>query len=62
MPVSVNKLTVNTKVNKEGGTEGGEESKGDGGGGGAMSKIEREELIQECMDRVEELLDYKLRP
>lgn len=62
MPVSVNKLTVNTKVSKEGGEakDSGQEQKG--GGGGQMSKIDREELIQECIDRVEELLDYRLNP
>ncbi|MFK7796265.1 MAG: DUF5908 family protein [Aureispira sp.] len=61
MPVSVNKLTVNTKVSKEGEAQGsGQKEKG--GGGKGMTKIEREELIQECIDRVEELLDYRLRP
>lgn len=61
MSVSINKLTVNTKVNKEGGADN-KEGKGEQGGSGKMSKIEREELIQDCLDRVEELLDYKLRP
>lgn len=62
MPVSVNKLTVNTKVSKEGGEGEGQNSQPQQSGGGKMSKIEREELIQECLDRVEELLDYRLRP
>ncbi len=64
MPVSVNKLTVNTKVNKEGGADdkGDDKSKGKSGGGGGLSKIEREELIEEVLNRVEELLDYRLRP
>lgn len=62
MSVTVEKLTLNTKVNKEGGAEGEEGQQKQGGGGGGLSKIEREELIQECLDRVEELLEYKLRP
>lgn len=62
MSVTVEKLTLNTKVNKEGGSEGEEGKQQKGGGGGGLSKIEREELIQECLDRVEELLEYKLRP
>ncbi|MGH1339391.1 MAG: DUF5908 family protein [Aureispira sp.] len=62
MPVSINKLTVNTKVNKEGGASDAKDGSKEKSGGGSMSKIEREELIQDCLDRVEELLDYKLRP
>jgi hypothetical protein len=63
MSVSINKLTVNTKVNKKGGKDkdGGGKEKG-GGGGGGLSKMEREEIIEECLNRVEELLDYRLRP
>lgn len=60
MSVSINKLTVNTKVNKEGTSNAGQQQAQ--GGDGGMSKIEREELIQECIDRVEELIEYKLRP
>jgi hypothetical protein len=63
MPVSVNKLTVNTKVSKEGGEgQNSGQAQQSGGGGGGLSKIKREELIQECLDRVEEMLDYRLNP
>ena len=63
MPVSVNKLTVNTEVNKQGeGSGGGAENGQAKGGGGKMSKVEREDLIQECMDRVREYLEYEFRP
>lgn len=58
MPVSVNKLTVNTQVNKEGGEGGGQGQNGKQ----EMSKIEREELIRECLDRVLEYLEYEFHP
>lgn len=63
MPVSVNKLTVNTEVNKQG--EGGQGESGSNSGGkgsGKLSKIEREDLIQECLDRMREYLEYEFRP
>lgn len=56
MPVSVNKLTVNTEVNKDGRGDKGNSNKG---ASGAMNLIEREELIQECLDRVREYLEYE---
>ena len=62
MPVSVNKLTINTKVNKDESAQNGKQASQRGGGGGGISKIQREELIQECVDRVEEMLDYRLNP
>lgn len=59
MPVSVNKLTINTQVNKEGGEGGGQ---GQRGSKADLSKLEREELIQECLDRVLEYLEYEFNP
>ena len=59
MAVSINQLTINTKVNKQG---------GESGGGGApvaskgMSRAEKEVLIRECMARVERMIERKLRP
>lgn len=58
MPVSVNKLTVNTQVNKDG-SGGGDKGDGNKGASGTMNQIEREELIQECLDRVREYLEYE---
>lgn len=62
MPVSVNKLTVNTEVNKNGGSGGDTSGGKSGSGGGKMSKIEREDIIQECIDRVNELIEYRFHP
>lgn len=58
MAVSINQLTINTKVNKQGGESGGGApvtSKG-------MSRAEKEVLIRECMARVEHMIERKLRP
>lgn len=60
MSISINKLTFNTKINKK--NEEGTSSKGYGGGGGAMPKLEKEQLIQECLNRVRDLIEYELRP
>lgn len=61
MSIAIKKLTFNTKVNKEN-ESGGKGASSNGGGGGPMSEKEKEELIQECLDRVRELIDYELRP
>lgn len=61
MSISIKKLTFNTKINKE---NNGESNKAapSGGGGGPMPKLEKEQLIQECLDRVRDMIDYELRP
>jgi hypothetical protein len=60
MSISIKKLTFNTKINKKN-KEGGKGASS-GGGGGPMPKMEKEQLIQECLDRVRDLIEYELRP
>lgn len=57
MPVSINNMTVNTTVNKEGTTEAPAKE-----GGGGVSKAEKEKIIRECLERVKEMLEYELKP
>lgn len=59
MSISIKKLTFNTKINKKN-KEGGKGASS--GGGGPMPKMEKEQLIQECLDRVRDLIEYELRP
>jgi hypothetical protein len=59
MSLSIKKLTFNTKINKE--NKEGAPSEG-GGGGGPMPESEKEDLIEECLNRVRDLIDYELRP
>lgn len=58
MPLSVKQLTVNTTVKKE-----AEQStkKGENAGVG-LSPADREKIIEECMKRVREMIEYELRP
>lgn len=56
MPVTVNEVELNTTVNETASnkSEGGKDS---GAKGGSMSEDEKEELIQQCLDRVAALLE-----
>lgn len=58
MPLSVKQLTVNTTVKKdaEQSTKKGEET------ASGLSPTDREKIIEECMKRVRELIEYELRP
>lgn len=60
MSISIKKLTFNTKVNKQ--SQGNNNNAPASGGGGPMPKLEKEQLIQECLDRVRDLIEYELRP
>lgn len=60
MSISINKLTFNTKVNKQ--NQGSTKNAPASGGGGPMPKLEKEQLIQECLDRVRDMIEYELRP
>jgi len=60
MAISVKKLTFNTKINKKD-TEDSKETSATGGGG-PMPKLEKEQLIQECLNRVRDMIEYELRP
>ena len=59
MSISIKKLTFNTKINKQNKDGKGAPAKG---GGGPMPKKEKEELIEECLNRVRDLMDHELRP
>ena len=59
MSISIKKLIFNTKINKK---NGNKDAPSAGGGGGPMPKLEKEQLIQECLDRVRDLIEYELRP
>jgi hypothetical protein len=58
MPLSVKQLTVNTTVKKdaEQSTKKGEDA------AAGLSPADREKIIEECMKRVRELIEYELRP
>ena len=58
MAISIKQLTMNTKVSKQSGCE----EKAPETSSGAGKKIDKEAIINECVRRVEELLDYERRP
>jgi len=58
MPISIKQLTINTKVNKQ----QKQQAKAQKGYAKGLSKIDRRALIEECMDRVRELIEYELKP
>lgn len=60
MSISIKKLTFNTKINKK--NKQGSKKNAPAGGGGPMSKVEKEQIIEECLNRVRDLIDYELRP
>lgn len=58
MAVSIKNLTINTKVNKAGAeTENAQKKQAK-----ALSKMDMEAIIQECMDRVKTMIEYELKP
>lgn len=61
MSISIKKLIFNTKVNKKN-KNGANNTSAPSGGGGPMPKLEKEQLIQECLDRVRDMIEYELRP
>ncbi len=58
MPVSIKQLTINTKVNKHGKNQAKAQKKHAKG----LSKMDKDAIIQECLSRVKELIEYELRP
>ena len=58
MPVSIKNMTVNTTVNKEGGGDAPAQE----GGGGGLTKADKEKIIKECLERVKEMIEYELKP
>lgn len=59
MAISIKKLTLNTTVNKQTKQQGTAQATS---GGGGLSKMDKEAIIQECLDKVQEFIDYELRP
>jgi len=60
MAVLIKQLTINTKVSK--GAGGGDPTKGGKTSSKGMSAVEKELFMQECLQRVKEMIDYELRP
>lgn len=58
MSISIKKLTLNTKVNKQAKKQAKEQKKFAKG----LSKMDRESLIQECLDRVKDMIEHEWRP
>ena len=58
MAISIKQLTMNTKVSKQ---SGGDE-KAPETSSGPGKKLDKEAIINECVRRVKELIDYELRP
>ena len=57
MPVTVNEVELNTTVNETASNKSAAGKDSGGKGGGSMSEEEKEELIQECLDRVTALIE-----
>lgn len=58
MPVTVKELTINTKVNKKDDKAATPEAVSSG----ELSQFQKELIIQECLGRVKEMLEYELKP
>ena len=58
MAISIKQLTMNTKVSKQSGND----DKPSDSSSGSDKKLDKEAIINECMRRVKELIDYELRP
>lgn len=58
MAISINQLTINTKVNKQ----AKETAKAQKAYAKGLSKMDMEAIIQECMDRVRAMIEYELKP
>lgn len=60
MPVNIKQLTINTKVNKNSNIP--EEKAPSKGGGGGLSKSDKDAIIAECLAKVKEMIEYELKP
>ncbi len=58
MPISIKNLVLNTKVSKE----QKEQNKAQKSYAKGMSKMDKEAIIEECMARVREMMEYELKP
>ena len=59
MPISIKQLIFNTKVTKKSNKS---EEKPQPAGGTTLSKFDKEVIINECLKRVKDMIDYELNP
>jgi hypothetical protein len=59
MPISIKQLTLNTKVSKESNKS---EEKPQPTASAGLSKLDKEVIINECLKRVKDMIDYELNP
>lgn len=59
MPVTVKQLTINTKVKKGGEANSQKEPEQKGS---KLTKSAQERIIQECMNRVREMIENEYKP
>ena len=59
MAISIKQLILNTKVSKKGKKSA---DKPQLTASAELSKLEKEAIINECLIRVKEMIDYKLNP
>lgn len=57
MPVTVQELNINTTVQNEG--KEGKNASSSGQDGAAPNKKDKEQIIQECIRRILELMEYQ---
>lgn len=62
MGISIKQLILNTKIIKKIGGASSQKSNPKDIAKGLISKTAKEEIIQECMQRVEEYIEYELKP
>jgi hypothetical protein len=62
MGISIKQLILNTKIKKKADAGGGEKDSKGKVDSSSISKVEKEEIIHECMQRVAEYIEYELKP
>lgn len=58
MSISIKKLTLNTTVKRQ----AKKQAKAQKAYAKGLSKMDKDALIEECLKRVQEMIDYQLRP
>ncbi len=61
MGISIKQLILNTKI-KKGGSDSGNSKPAEASDSSLLSKREKEEIIEECMQRVAAYIEYELKP
>jgi hypothetical protein len=62
MGISIKQLILNTKIKKKGGSDSGNSKPAEASDSSLLSKREKEEIIEECMQRVAAYIEYELKP